>query len=147
MRYTELIDTEIVPTWSAALQATVPLFDGGTTVGRIRSASGAQSQALVDLEQEVVDLVREVEDAIALWEQASAVRLSAREAEAMAEDALRAAQAGYAAGTSTYNTVLTSMQMVRNTRQAALVAQRDHVDAALAVVSLTRAVWVDGELR
>ena len=62
----------------------------------------------------------------------------------MATDALTAARAGYAAGTSTYNTVLTAAQTARTTRQTALQAQRDHLDAGLELVSLGRAAWVDG---
>lgn len=143
VRYTEIIDTELTPTWSLGLQATVPLFDGGTTIGRMQETSARRDQALVTLEQEVVEVVRGVEDALALWRQTSQVRSAAKEAEALALDALQAAQAGYAAGTSTYNSVLTSTQRVRTARQTALQAQRDHLDAALAMVSLTRAAWAE----
>jgi len=145
VRYTELVDTELTPTWSAGVQATVPLFDGGTTWGRIRQQQGAEFQALIQLEQEVVDVVQQVEDALALWNQAGAVRQSADDAEQLALEALQAAQAGYAAGTSTYNSVLTAQQTVRTTRQSALQAQRDQVDAALQVVSVVRASWTPEE--
>ncbi len=146
-RYTELVDTQITPTWSAGVQASVPFFDGGTTYGRIRETSGAQTQALVTLEQEVVDLVRAVEDALALWDQTTQVRAAADETEQMALEALQAAQAGYASGTSTYNSVLTSIQSVRTARQTALQAQRDHLDAALEVASLVRGAWVGSQER
>lgn len=145
IRYTELVDTEVTPTWSAGLSVSVPLFDGGATVGTIRERAGARDQALIAAEQAVVDLVREVEDALATFEQARDVRLAADEAEQMALDALTAARAGYAAGTSTYNSVLTAVQTARSARQSALQAERDHVDAAMALVSLSRATWTSRE--
>lgn len=141
VRYTELVDTALTPTWSAGLQASVPLFDGGATFGRVRSASGAETASLVAVEQAVVDTVQQVEDALALWDQAAAVRGAADRSEQLALESLEAARAGYAAGTSTYTTVLTAQQTARTARQTALQAQRDHVDAALEVVSRVRGAW------
>ncbi len=147
VRYTQLVDQAATPTWSAGVSVSIPLFDGGLTVGRIQERRGTQAQSLTDLEQAVADLVREAEDAIALWQQTTRARTATEEARQLALAALEAARVGYAAGTSTYNTVLTAVQTAQTASLDALQAQRDQVDAAIALLGLVRAAWTTSEDR
>ena len=140
-RYTQAVDDSVTPTWSAGLQLQVPLFDGGSSVGVLKERSAAERQALVTLEQQVTDTVRDVEDALATYAQASRVREDAALAEQLAEDALEAARAGFAQGTTPYDTVLNTVKTTRTARLSALQAQRAHLDAALDLLAAVRFRW------
>lgn len=130
------------PTWSVGLSLSVPLFDGGRTVGSTQESAAAERSALLTLEQTTLDVSQQLSDALALEAQRRAEVLTSAQTAQLAADALQASRAEYARGISTYNTVLSAVATARTAERNELTARRNHLSAALDLIALSGSVWL-----
>ncbi|UCD16722.1 MAG: TolC family protein [Candidatus Zixiibacteriota bacterium] len=112
----KLENREVSKTWTASLLLSVPLFDGGRTIGEVRKVKVDYYQAML-AEQQMYDDVRlEVEQAYDKLIQARKALDLQKETIAQAEEGLRIANLRYESGVGTLLEVLSAQTALTDAR-------------------------------
>lgn len=115
--------------WLAGAQVRWSFFDGGSTRGRVLEARSKQERVRVELEDLRRRIELEVRTAYSRLMEAHEVLASTAKVQEEAEEALRLAQARYAAGTGTQLDVLSAQTALTEARSIHVQALRDCVVA------------------
>jgi outer membrane protein len=94
--------------WTVGLQSSWDIFDGRATAGRVAQARSFLEQTRLALAEARLHTDVEVRRAISTFQQATELAEASQKVVAQAEEAVRLANARYAAGTATQLDVLTS---------------------------------------
>jgi outer membrane protein TolC len=135
-----LTDDELLKSWRASILLTIPIFDGGRTIGEVRKAKTDYYQALLAEEQAYDDIRLEVEGAFDALIQAKRALDLQEETIQQAEEGMRIANLRYQSGVGTQLEVLSA--------QTALTAARTNLaravyDFRLAKSALKKATGFD----
>ena len=132
--------------WTATLNVSVPLFDGGKTRGKVAQERAALRQAEQGVSQKEDAVRAEVVDAGLTLNSAAEAVTSARKNLDLARESLRLAEVGYREGVDTQLDVLAARTSVTEARQKLSGAQRDH-RVALARLWRSQGILVDQALK
>jgi outer membrane protein TolC len=111
-----LTGREISKTWNASLILSIPLFDGGRTIGEVRKAKVKYYQAVLE-EQQTYDNIRlEVEQAYDNMNMAQKALEIQKETIAQAEEGMRIANLRYKSGVGTQIEVLSAQTALTDAR-------------------------------
>lgn len=94
--------------WTFGVQGSWAIFDGRATAGRLRQARSAAAQADLSLTQAQLAIDVEVRRACLQYQEATELAEASKKVVEQAEEAVRLADARYAAGTATQLDVLTA---------------------------------------
>ncbi|MDR1789289.1 MAG: TolC family protein, partial [Opitutaceae bacterium] len=117
--------------WLAGIQASWAIFDGRRIAGRVAQAKSQLAQAQLSLREAALAVDVEVRTALSALQEAAELADAAQKVVAQAEEALRLADARYAAGSATQLDVLQSRVELTRARDNAVQANYSH-NAALA---------------
>lgn len=123
--------------WFVGLQSTWNIFDGGTSRGRIAQGRSRVRQAELDLSEETLDIEVETRRAFSSLQEATELAEAAGRVVEQAEEALRMADARYAAGSVTQLDVLQAQVALTAARTNQLVA---NYSFNVALATLRRAI-------
>jgi outer membrane protein len=123
--------------WMTGVQMSWDLFDGGSTVGRVREAQARYELAGIDLDDAGRRIELEVRTAYSVFTEADEILKSQLKVMEQAEEALRLAAARNEAGTSTQLDVLSAQTALTDARTTQVQALHDY---AVARARLERAV-------
>jgi outer membrane protein TolC len=130
------------PTWTLGAALSVPIFDGGTRLGQIKSQRAAEdiaAQALEALRQQAIIQVEMTKRGIAVAELSYQVSLEQRDLAAL-NDSMT--QTGYSKGLGTSVDLVTASEAHRQAEQALVVAEFGVVKARLAaIMALSTCPW------
>ena len=132
--------------WTATLNVSVPLFDGGKTRGKVTQESAVLRQTEQSVSQKEDAVRAEVVDAGLTLNSAAEAVTSARKNLDLARESLRLAEVGYREGVDTQLDVLAARTSVTEARQKLSGAQRDH-RVALARLWRSQGILVDQALK
>lgn len=123
--------------WTVGLQSQWAVFDGRATSGRVAQARSQLRQAQLLTAESALDIEVEVRSALSSLQEAAELVNAATKVVAQAEEALRLADARYAAGTITQLDVLESRNAVTESRLNQLQANYAY---NVAVAAMRRAI-------
>lgn len=123
-----------------SLNVSVPIFDGGATRARVRSARQDEQQAQINLNQTELVISQEVRNATTSMLNANARLASAEAQRTAAEEVYRLAKVRQDAGEGTYVEVVDAFTNLVQARNAAINARFDYL---VAYAQLQRAVGSD----
>jgi len=130
------------PTWTVGAALSVPIFDGGTRLGQIKSQRAAEdiaAQALEALRRQAVIQVEQAQRGISVAEVSYQVSLEQRDLAAQ-NDSMT--QTGYSKGLGTSVDLVTASEAHRQAEQALVVAEFGVVKARLAaIMALSTCPW------
>jgi NodT family efflux transporter outer membrane factor (OMF) lipoprotein len=127
--------------WSLAAAISQPLFQGGTLNARRRASIAALQAAAAQYSSTVNTAFQSVADAlVAIERDAEALRASVQSAQA-AQESLNVARAQFAAGASTYVTVLQAQQTYQNARLHLVSAQAARFTDTVALFQALGGGW------
>jgi outer membrane protein TolC len=112
----KLYDEEISRSWTASVLLTIPLFDGGRTIGEVRKAKTDYYQAVLTEEQLKDDIRLEVEQAYDQINQAKRALDLQRETIQQAEEGMRIANLRYQTGVGTQLEILSAQTALTDAR-------------------------------
>jgi outer membrane protein len=115
--------------WSVGLQSNWAVFDGRATTGRVAQAKSRFQQAKLTSAQARLAIEVEVRQAVSRCQEAAELADAAQKVVAQAEEALRLADARYAAGTATQLDVLTARVALTESRTNQLQANYSYLVA------------------
>jgi len=107
---------DVTKSWTASLLLTIPVFDGGRTIGEVRKARVDYYQAVLAEQQTQDDIRLEVEQAYDNLIQARAALDLQKETIAQAEEGLRIANLRYESGVGTLLEVLSAQTALTDAR-------------------------------
>ena len=123
--------------WSIGLQSNWAVFDGRATAGRVAQARSQLNQARLQTSESTLAVEVEVRRAHSSLQEAAELAESATKVVAQAEEALRLADARYAAGTATQLDVLEARVSLTESRNNQLQANYSH---NVAIAAMRKAV-------
>jgi outer membrane protein TolC len=130
------------PTWSVGAALSVPLFDGGTRLGQIKSQRAAEdtaAQALEALRRQAIIQVEQAQRGVGVAELSYKVALEQRDLAAL-NDSLT--QTAYSKGLGTSVDLVTASEAHRQAEQALVVAEFGVIKARLAaIMALSTCPW------
>jgi outer membrane protein TolC len=130
------------PTWTVGAALSVPIFDGGTRLGQIKSQRAAEdiaAQALEALRRQAIIQVEQAQRGINVAEVSYQVALEQRDLAAM-NDSMT--QTGYSRGLGTSVDLVTASEAHRQAEQSLVVAEFGVVKARLAaIMALSTCPW------
>lgn len=130
------------PTWSIGAALSVPIFDGGTRLGTIKSQEAAQdiaAQQLEGLRRQDIIQVEQAQRGIEVAETAHKVAVEQRDLAAQND---QMTQTLYARGVGTSLDLVTASEAHRQAEQSLVVAELNVVKARLvAVLALSTCPW------
>ncbi len=127
--------------WTVGVQSNWAIFDGRATKGKVMQAKSQLAQAKLTTEQIRLGIEVEVRQALSRLQEADELAAAAEKVTAQAEEALRQADARYAAGTAVQLDVLTARVALTESRLNQLQANYSH---QVALATLDRAMGTDG---
>jgi len=130
--------------WTVGLQSSWDIFDGGATRGRVAQARSLLEQTKLALGEAELSVDVEVRRAISIFQQSTELAEASKKVVEQAEEAVRLANARFAAGTATQLDVLTSQVDLTTARLNQLQAYYSY---NVAVASTRRAMGLPDELR
>jgi outer membrane protein TolC len=130
--------------WTVGLSTSWNIFDGRATGGRVVQARSALEQARLAVEEAQLSVDVDVRRSISTFQQANELAEASRKVVEQAEEAVRLANARYAAGTATQLDVLTSQVDLTTARLNQLQAYYSY---NVAVANVRRAMGLGDELR
>lgn len=122
--------------WNVGVQASVPIFDGRATQGKVAQARSQLTQARLRTYDATLGVEVEVRQAYSALQEAAELIDAAQKVTSQAEEALRLANSRYAAGTATQLDVLTSQLSLTESRDNQLQANYSY---NVALASLRKA--------
>jgi outer membrane protein TolC len=125
--------------WTVGLESTWAVFDGRATAGRVAQARSQLTQAKLLTSETTLSVEVEVRRAHSSLQEAAELADSATKVVGQAEEALRLADARYAAGTATQLDVLEARVSLTDSRNNQLQANYSH---NVAVAALRKAIGV-----
>ncbi|AOS46226.1 Outer membrane protein TolC precursor [Lacunisphaera limnophila] len=128
--------------WTVGLQSSWDIFDGRATTGRIAQARSFLEQTKLALAEAQLSVDVEVRRAISTFQQATELAEASKKVVEQAEEAVRLANARYAAGTATQLDVLTSQVDLTTARLNQVQAYYSH---NVAVASVRNAMGLADE--
>jgi multidrug efflux system outer membrane protein len=130
------------PTWSVGAALSVPIFDGGTRLGQIKSQRAAEeiaAQALESLRRQAVIQVEQAQRGVQVAEVSYKVALEQRDLAAQ-NDSMT--QAAFVRGLGTSVDLVTASEAHRTAEQSLVVAEFGLVKARLAaIMALSTCPW------
>jgi outer membrane protein len=129
--------------WLLGLQSTWSIFDGRTTVGKVRQAKSQLEQARLATASEELEIDVEVRQALSSLQEAGELLTASRQTIEQAAEALRLADARYHAGSATQLDVLTSQVALTQSRTDQLTANYNYL---VAVANLRKAIGLSDAL-
>jgi outer membrane protein TolC len=123
--------------WSIGLQSNWAIFDGRATAGRVAQARSQLNQARLLTAETTLAVEVEVRRALSSLQEAAELAEAAQKVVAQAEEALRLADARYAAGTATQLDVLEARVALTDSRNNQLSANYSY---NVAVAAMRKAV-------
>ncbi|MDX2188092.1 MAG: TolC family protein [Opitutaceae bacterium] len=115
--------------WTVGLQSSWAIFDGRATAGRVAQARSRFQQAKLSTAQARLSIEVEVRQAVSRCQEAAELADAAQKVVAQADEALRLADARYAAGTATQLDVLTARVALTESRTNQLQANYSYLVA------------------
>ena len=119
--------------WNIGAALSVPLYDGGTTIARVRQSRAQVRTAGHQLSGAVLNAVREVEDALVREHEQAQVVAALHEQVESAKSALEETRHRYQAGLGEYLPVLTALNTSHQAELSLVTAQRDLLAARIAL--------------
>jgi len=123
--------------WTVGLQSNWAIFDGRATAGRVAQARSQLNQARLLTSESTLAVEVQVRRALSSLQEAAELTEAAQKVVAQAEEALRLADARYAAGTATQLDVLESRVDLTESRNNLLQANYSH---NIAVAAMRQAI-------
>ena len=130
--------------WTFGLQSSWDIFDGRATAGRVAQARSLLEQTKLALAEAELSVDVDVRRAISTFQQATELAEASKKVVAQAEEAVRLANARFAAGTATQLDVLTSQVDLTTARLNQLQAYYSY---NISVAAARRAMGLPDELR
>jgi outer membrane protein TolC len=135
------VEFDSVFAWNVGAQISVPIFDGGLTIGRLRQARAAEAAAAHTLEQTKLNAMQEVETA-----RASTIgqrdRMTAVQSQAdSARKAFETARDRYADGIGDYLTLLSTLLSSQSADLTVLQSWRDTLGADIQLRDALGGSW------
>ncbi len=130
--------------WTFGLQSSWSIFDGNATRGRVAQARSLLEQTKLALSEAELSVDVDVRRAISTFQQSTELAEASKKVVAQAEEAVRLANARFAAGTATQLDVLTSQVDLTTARLNQLQAYYSY---NVAVAATRRAMGLPDELR
>jgi outer membrane protein TolC len=129
--------------WLFGLQSTWSIFDGRTTVGRVRQAKSQLEQARLSKASEELEIDVEVRQALSSLQEAGELVSASEETVDQAAEALRLADAKFHAGSATQLDVLTSQVSLTQAKTDQLTANYNYL---VAVANVRKAIGLSDAL-
>src|SRR5690606_24926769 len=119
--------------WTVGVESNWPIWDGGTTRGRVMRAASQLEQARLQRAEAMLIVDVEVRRALSSLQEATELAAAAGRTVDQAEEALRLANARYAAGSATQLDVLAAQVSLTQARDNQLEARFSYNTAVAAV--------------
>lgn len=119
--------------WSAGMQGSLPLYDGGRARAGVTAARADADAARLVYERDVHLALRDVEDALTTWTGECRRQAALQHAVADSRQAWQYASRRYRRGLSAYLPVLVARRTLNQARDAQALSQLDAVRGAVAV--------------
>jgi outer membrane protein TolC len=133
--------------WGINASVSLPIFDGGVTIGRLRQARATESAAAHQLGGATLLAMAEVEGA-ATQEAEQTARYEAVLSQASAaKAAMDAALSRYKDGVLDYLTLLSTLRAQQEAELAAVQAQRDLLSARMSLYDALGGAWTESFAR
>jgi outer membrane protein TolC len=124
-------------TWSAGLDLSMPLLDGGAGKAKVRLTQARYRESLASLKGVMRDAARDVEDSLADQQSADARVISSGQAVSAARFTFQADQARWRAGAISAFDLEISRRALNTAQESATIASRDRARAWIALVRST----------
>jgi outer membrane protein TolC len=115
-----------VDEWTATLSVGIPVYDGGYTKGRVRSAKASQEQALQAVEKKKDALGEEILNAWMTLVSSLETAEAAKKNVELARESLRLAEVGYREGVNTQLDVLQARTSLTEAQRKLSSALKEH---------------------
>jgi len=137
----EIDEADEIDVWGFGVSASMPIFNGGAQLGRIKEARAGERAAADQLDQLVVQAIAEVEGTFAQENAASAVIEAQRVQLESSRLAFEEARIRYEGGLANYQQLLSALDVYQNAQLSMLSAQRDRIGARLALHEALGGQW------
>jgi outer membrane protein TolC len=127
-------DLSTLDVWSVGGTLSVPIFNGGSTIAGIRSATAARDQATHAFNQAVLDAVSDVQNALARDAENQLRKDAINQSLSAARLAYAESRERYLAGVDPFLSVLTAWNSLQQAELNSLQAHRDVLGARLALI-------------
>lgn len=137
----EIDEADEIDIWTLGLTASVPVFNGGASLGRIKEARAGERAAADQLDQLVLISIAEVEGTLARERSASAVIDAQRIQLEASRLAFEEARHRYEGGLADYQQLLSALDGYQNAQLSMLSAKRERIDARVSLHEALGGQW------
>jgi len=137
----DLDELEEIDVWTLGLSASVPVFNGGLSLGRIKEARAGERAAADQLDQLVLNAIAEVEASLARERAASEVLVAQAAQLEASRLALEEARIRYEGGLASYQQLLSVLDGYQNAQLAMLLAKRDRIGVRVSLHEALGGEW------